>query len=188
MRGTTSRQIAMLGVIDPEQLIPADHLIRRVRPLVAAALAELEPTFEHMYAEIGRPSIPPEHLLKSCQLMAFYSIRSKRQFCERLGYYLFFEWFLDLNVEDEPSDHSSFAKSRQRLLDHRVSAVLRGGAGPSAAAPPALLAAFHRGRHRARVLSLNEEAAPAPGRWAGDARGWGRAERRRGPPRPTERQ
>ncbi|HVB52847.1 MAG TPA: transposase [Candidatus Acidoferrales bacterium] len=120
MRGTTSRQIAMLGVIDPEQLIPADHLIRRVRPLVAAALAELEPTFEHMYAEIGRPSIPPEHLLKSCQLMAFYSIRSKRQFCERLGYYLFFEWFLDLNVEDEPCDHSSFAKGRQRLLDHRV--------------------------------------------------------------------
>ncbi|MGC2192361.1 MAG: IS5 family transposase [Candidatus Dormiibacterota bacterium] len=121
MRGTTSRQVTMLGVIDPEQLIPANHPIRRIKPLVEAALRELEPTFERMYAEIGRPSIPPEHLLKSCLLMALYSIRSERQFCERLRYDLLFKWFLGLNVEDEPFDHSSFAKNRKRLLEHRVS-------------------------------------------------------------------
>ncbi|MGH7642417.1 MAG: IS5 family transposase [Candidatus Dormibacteria bacterium] len=121
MRGTTARQVTMLGVIDPEQLISAEHPIRRIRPLVEAALAELEPTFRKMYAEIGRPSIPPEHLLKSCLLMALYSIRSERQFCERLRYDLLFKWFLGLNVEDEPFDHSSFAKNRQRLLQHRVS-------------------------------------------------------------------
>ncbi|HUY53761.1 MAG TPA: IS5 family transposase [Candidatus Nanopelagicaceae bacterium] len=121
MRGTTSRQVTMLGVIDPEELIPTNHPIRRIRPLVEAALVELEPTFERMYAENGRPSIPHEHLLKSCLLMALYSIRSERQFCERLRYDLLFKWFLDLNVEDEPFDHSSFAKNRERLLDHRVS-------------------------------------------------------------------
>jgi transposase len=111
----------MLGVIDPEQLIPANHPIRRVKPLAEAALRELEPTFERMYARIGRPSIPPEHLLKSCLLMALYSIRSERQFCEQLRYDLLFKWFLDLNLEDEPFDHSSFAKNRRRLLEHSIS-------------------------------------------------------------------
>jgi transposase len=74
-----------------------------------------------MYAESGRPSIPPEHLLKACLLMAFYSIRSERQFCERLHYDLLFKWFLDLNVEDPAFDQSSFAKNRERLLEHDVS-------------------------------------------------------------------
>ena len=70
MRGTTSRQVTMLGWIDPGELIPANHPIRKIRPLAEAALRDLEPTFERMYAQIGRPSIPPEHLLKSCLLMA----------------------------------------------------------------------------------------------------------------------
>jgi transposase len=73
-----------------------------------------------MYAKLGRPSIPPEHLLKGCLLMALYSIRSERQFCERLQYDLLFKWFLDLNVEDPAFDHSSFAKNRDRLLQHEV--------------------------------------------------------------------
>ncbi len=121
MRGTTSRQVTMLGWIDPGELIPANHPIRKIRPLAEAALKDLEPTLERMYAQIGRPSIPPEHLLESCLLMALYSIRSERQFCERLRYDLLFKWFLGLNVEDEPFDHSSFAKNRRRLLEHRVS-------------------------------------------------------------------
>src|SRR5487761_1411724 len=120
MRGTTSRQVTMLGVIDPEQLIPANHPIRRIKPLAEAALRDLEPTFERMYAEIGRPSIPPEHLLKSCLLMALYSIRSERQFCERLRYDLLFKFFLDLNVDDEGFDHSTFSRNRERLLQHEV--------------------------------------------------------------------
>ena len=121
MRGTTSRQVTMLGWIDPEELIPSNHPIRRVKPLAEAALRELGPTFEGMYAQIGRPSIPPEQLLKSCLLMALYTIRSERQFCERLRYDLLLKWFLNLIVEDEPFDHSSFAKNRKRLLEHRVS-------------------------------------------------------------------
>jgi transposase len=121
MRGSTARQVTMLAVIDADQLIPADHPIRRVKPIVEAALRELESIFATMYSEVGRRSIPPEHLLKACLLMAFYSIRSERQFCERLQYDLLFKWFLDLNVEDEAFDHSSFAKNRERLLKHEVS-------------------------------------------------------------------
>ena len=74
-----------------------------------------------MYADRGRPSIPPEHLLKASLLIALYSIRSERQFCERLRYDLLFKWFLDLNVSDEPFDASSFSKNRDRLLEHDVS-------------------------------------------------------------------
>jgi transposase len=120
MRGTIMRQVTFL-TITPDQLIPPDHPIRRVKPLVDAALAELGPVFDAMYAEAGRPSIPPEHLLKACLLMAFYSIRSERQFCERLHYDLLFKWFLDLNVDDPAFDQSTFAKNRERLLQHEVS-------------------------------------------------------------------
>jgi transposase len=120
MRGATSRQVTMLGWIDPGELIPANRRILRIGWLAEAALRDLELTFERMYAQIGHTSIPPEHLLKSCLLMALYSIRSERQFCERLRYDLLFKWFLGLNAEDEPFDHSSFAKNRRRLLEHRV--------------------------------------------------------------------
>ena len=111
----------MLASLTPDQLIPPDHPIRRVKPIVDAALADLSPLFDAMYAEGGRPSIPPEHLLKASLLMAFYSIRSERQFCERLHYDLLFKWFLDMNLEDPAFDQSSFAKNRERLLDHEVS-------------------------------------------------------------------
>jgi transposase len=120
MRGTIMRQVTFL-TLTPDQLIPPDHPIRRVKPLVDTALAKLSSVFDDMYAESGRPSIPPEHLLKACLLMAFYSIRSERQFCERLHYDLLFKWFLDLNVEDPAFDQSSFAKNRERLLEHDVS-------------------------------------------------------------------
>ena len=73
-----------------------------------------------MYAQNGRASIPPEHLLKACLLMALFSVRSERQFCERLEYDLLFKWFLDLNIMDQSFDHSVFAKNRRRLLDADV--------------------------------------------------------------------
>lgn len=82
MRGSTARQVTMLALVDPDQLIPADHPIRDVKPIVEEALKEVEPVFAGMYSQLGRRSIPPEHLLKACLLMAFYSIRSERQFSE----------------------------------------------------------------------------------------------------------
>src|SRR6266849_1981869 len=76
---------------------------------------------EEMYAKVGRPSIPPEHLLKASVLMALYSIRSERQFCERLQYDLLFKWFLGLDIEDSAFDATSFSKNRERLMDNLVS-------------------------------------------------------------------
>jgi transposase len=83
-------------------------------------LAELAPEFDAMYARTGRQSVPPEHLLKATVLMALYSIRSERQFCERLRYDLLFKFFLDLNVDDEGFDHSTFSRNRERLLRHEI--------------------------------------------------------------------
>jgi len=121
VRGDAERQANMLLAVTPDSFIPEDHPIRRVKPIVESVLARLSPLFDAMYAERGRPSIPPEHLLKASLLIALYSIRSERQFCERLRYDLLFKWFLDLNVSDEPFDASTFSKNRERLLAHDVS-------------------------------------------------------------------
>jgi transposase len=101
-------------------LVPEDHPVRQIKPIVDNALRELSPTFARMYAETGRPSIPPEHLLKACLLIALYSVRSERQFCERLQYDLLFKWFLDLNIVDPAFDASTFSKNKERLLEHEV--------------------------------------------------------------------
>ena len=120
MRGKVERQVTMLSSLTPDELVPRDHPIRRIKPIVDEALSELSLTFSRMYAEVGRPSIPPEHLLKACLLIALYSIRSERQFCERLQYDLLFKWFLDLNIMDLAFDASTFSKNKERLLEHQV--------------------------------------------------------------------
>jgi len=120
MRGKAARQATMLTTLTPDALVPRGHPIRQIKPIVEAALAKLSSSFDRMYAESGRPSIPPEHLLKGCLLIALFSVRSERQFCERLQYDLLFKWFLDLNIMDSPFDHSVFAKNKERLLEHAV--------------------------------------------------------------------
>ena len=120
MRGKPERQMSMLTTLSPEELIPADHPIRRIRQVVDAVLAELDGEFSAMYARSGRPSVPPEQLLKASVLMAMYSIRSERAFCERLNYDLLFKWFLDLAIDARAFDATTFSKNRQRLLDHEI--------------------------------------------------------------------
>ena len=120
MRGKPARQAMMLTAVTPDALVPRRHPIRRIKPMVDRALAQLSPTFDRMYAANGRASIPPEHLLKACLLMALFAVRSERQFCERLEYDLLFMWVLDLNIMDHGFDHSVFAKNRLRLLDADV--------------------------------------------------------------------
>ncbi len=112
--------MAMLTTLQPGDLIPADHPIRRIRKVVDAVLDELDDEFDVMYASGGRPSVPPEQLLKATILMAMYSIRSERAFCERLNYDLLFKWFLDLPIDAKAFDASTFSKNRQRLLDHDI--------------------------------------------------------------------
>jgi transposase len=110
----------MLSLVAPEQRVPKTHPLRRIKELADAALQALSPTFDVMYAGGGRPSVPPERLLKSTLLMAFYSVRSDRLFCEQLDYNLLFRWFLDMDMLEESFDHSTFSKNRARLLEHDV--------------------------------------------------------------------
>ena len=110
----------MLTLVNPEKRVPSDHPIRRIKPLAEAALKELSPLLEQMYSEVGRPSIPPERLLKASLLMALYTVRSERMLCEQLDYNLLFRWFLDMNWDEPGFDHSSFTRNRARLLEHDV--------------------------------------------------------------------
>lgn len=110
----------MLSLLSPEQRVPKDHPLRRIKQLADGALAELSPVFDQMYSAKGRPSVPPERLLKGSLLMAFYSVRSERLFCEQLDYNLMFRWFLDMSMVEDSFDHSTFSLNRQRLLDHDV--------------------------------------------------------------------
>jgi transposase len=116
----TERQLAMLTTLSPDSLIPVDHPIRRIRKVVDAVLAELDGEFWAMYSAVGRPSVPPEQLLKATVLMAMYSVRSERAFCERLNYDLLFKWFLDLPIDAASFDATTFSKNRTRLLDHDI--------------------------------------------------------------------
>ena len=120
MRGAPDPQLAMLTSLSTEELIPADHPIRRIRVVVDAVLAELDDVFDGMYAAGGRRSVPPETLLKATVLMAMYSIRSERAFCERLNYDLLFKWFLDMRIDQPAFDATTFTKNRKRLLEHEV--------------------------------------------------------------------
>lgn len=120
MRGQREKQSSMLMLMSPEEMVPKDHPIRRIKALAEQALRELSPTFDAMYSSTGRPSIPPETLLKSLLLIALYSVRSERQFCERLQYDMLFRWFLDMSMVEEPFDASSFSRNRDRLLEHEV--------------------------------------------------------------------
>jgi transposase len=120
MRGEERRQRAMLVVIDAERRVPQEHPLRRIKQLAEAALAELSPVFDEMYSRVGRPSIPPERLLKSSLLMALYTVRSERLFCEQLDYNLLFRWFLDLEMDEASFDHSTFSRNRARLMEHEV--------------------------------------------------------------------
>ena len=104
----------------PDELIPAGHPIRRIRRVVEDVLVELDGEFDSMYSSKGRRSVPPEALLKATVLMALYSIRSERAFCEMLNYNLLFKWFLDLPIDAKAFDATTFTKNRKRLLDHAI--------------------------------------------------------------------
>jgi transposase len=120
MRGTDTKQSSMLCLMSPESVVPEKHPLRRLKPLADEALANLSPTFDAMYSAVGRPSIPPERLLKATLLMALYTVRSERLFCEQLDYNLLFRWFLDMDMTELSFDHSTFSRNRERLLAHDV--------------------------------------------------------------------
>ena len=95
-----------------------------IKAVADEALARLSPEFDRMYSTVGRPSIPPERLLKASLLIALYSVRSERAFCEELDYNLLFHWFLDMNLMEPSFDPTVFTKNRKRLVEHRIGQAL----------------------------------------------------------------
>jgi transposase len=123
MRGSDQRSGTLFSYVDLEARVRPDHPLRTIRQLTDVALAALSGDFSVLYAaRMGRPSIPPEMLLRAMLLQAFYSIRSERQLMERLEFDLLFRWFVGLGVDDPAWDHSSFSKNRDRLLAGEIAA------------------------------------------------------------------
>jgi transposase len=120
MRGRETKQATMLTLVSPDKRVPERHPLRAIKPFVESVLKEMSRTFDGMYSSIGRTSIPPERLLKATLLMAFYTVRSERLFCEQLDYNLLFRWFLDMDTVEPSFDHSTFSQNRERLLKHDV--------------------------------------------------------------------
>lgn len=116
MRGKTKAQPEFLTVINLNQRVPAEHPLRGIKERVDQVLKKLSPLFDALYAQEGRPSIPPEQLLKSRILMALYSVRSERLFCEQLAYNLLWLWFLDRELDEGSFDPTVFTHNYQRVL------------------------------------------------------------------------
>ena len=116
MRGDDRQPDALFSYIRPEQRVPADHPLRPIRDMVDTVLRELSPEFARLYAKVGRPSIPPEKLLRALLVQVLYTIRSERQLMEQLDYNLLFRWFVGLSMDDAIWDVTVFTKNRERLL------------------------------------------------------------------------
>jgi transposase len=120
MRGSDRPQTALFSYLSIEDRIPADHPLRAIQALVNPILAELSPRFQTLYAKMGRPSIPPERLLRALLLQKLYTIRSERQLMEQLDYNLLFRWFVGLNPDDAVWVPTVFTKNRDRLIEGNI--------------------------------------------------------------------
>jgi len=120
MRGTEDHQESMFSYISPERRIPEDHPLRPMRRMVDDVLKELSDVFDRMYSDVGRPSIPPEQLLRALLLQVLYTVRSERMLMEQLNYNLLFRWFVGLSMDDEVWVPTVFTKNRDRLLAGEV--------------------------------------------------------------------
>ena len=123
MRGSDERSEGLFSYVSCEARVPANHPLRPIRAIVDEALEVMSPAFEGLYSKIGRPSIPPEKLLRALLLQAFYSVRSERQLMEQLDYNLLFRWFVGLSMDAPVWDVTVFTKNRERLLAGDVAAT-----------------------------------------------------------------
>jgi transposase len=123
MRGNDPKQEGMFSYLSPEQRIPAEHPLRRLRRMVDDILKEMSPRFAKLYAERGRPSIPPERLLRALLLQILYTVRSERLLMEQLDYNLLFRWFVGMGMDEVVWNHAVFSKNRERLLNEEVAEV-----------------------------------------------------------------
>ena len=120
MRGDDRQPDAMFSYVSPEQRVPPDHPLRAIRCLVDEVLREMSAEFDGLYARVGRPSMPPERLLRAQLLQVFYSVRSERLLMEQLNYNLLFRWFVGLSMDDPIWAPTVFTKNRDRLLNQDI--------------------------------------------------------------------
>ena len=118
MRGQADDQLPLFHIFEVEDRIRPEHPLRDIKRRTDRILAAMNSRFAAAYSRTGRPSVPPERLLKALLLMALYSIRSERQLCEAIDLNLLFRWFLDLQPSDEAFDATTFTKNRPRLDEH----------------------------------------------------------------------
>jgi transposase len=124
MRGADHQQSEIFSYLSPEMRVRRDHPLRVIRTMVDEALGNLSPLFDRMYAATGRPSIPPEKLLRALLLQMLYSIRSERLLMEEIDYSVLFRWFVGMNMDEEVWDPTTFTKNRDRLLEADVAKQL----------------------------------------------------------------
>ena len=117
MRGDDRQTGWMFSYVSPEERVPADHPLRAIRRMTDAIFERLSPRFDRLYSRIGRPSIPPEKLLRALLLQGLYTVRSERLLIEQLQYNLLFRWFVGLSMDDPVWDATTFTKNRDRLLE-----------------------------------------------------------------------
>src|SRR5216683_2205587 len=155
MRGEERQQRSMLMVLNLAQRVPREHPLRRIKQLAETVLQGLSASFDRMYSATGRPSIPPERLLKASLLMALYTVRSERLLCEQLDYNLLFRWFLGDGVGRGELRPFQLQRQSQAAVGTRGGGrVLPGSGGAGARAQAALRRALHGGRHPDRGLGL----------------------------------
>ena len=117
MRGQAEPQCALFTYLSLEERVPREHPLRKLRLLVDAVLARLDERLDGVYSTRGRPSIPPEFLLRASLIQLLYSVRSERQLVEQIDFNLLFRWFVGLAIDERVWDHSSFTRNRERLFD-----------------------------------------------------------------------
>ena len=120
MRGDDQQQSGMFSYVSLEERVPQDHPLRAIRKSVDEVLRSMAKDFDGMYAKTGRPSVPPERLLRAVLLQIFYTVRSERMLMEQMNYNLLFRWFVGLELDEPVWNHAVFSKNRDRLLNQDV--------------------------------------------------------------------
>src|SRR5215470_11100159 len=120
MRGDDQQQSGMFSYVSLEERVPQDHPLRRIREMVDGILRAMAKDFDGLYAKTGRPSVPPERLLRAVLLQIFYTVRSERMLMEQMNYNLLFRWFVSLELDEPVWNHAVFSKNRDRLLNQDV--------------------------------------------------------------------
>src|SRR5665213_2720305 len=151
MRGNDQQQSHVFSYISPEQRVRKDHPLRPIRTMVDEILKQLSPQFSKMYSKVGRPSIPPEQLLRAQLLQMLYSVRSERLLMEEMDYNILFRWFVGLNLDDPVWDATVFTKNRDRLLEAEVAKEFLAREGMDFGR------ALQRGRYAAGSVGQREE-------------------------------